>query len=137
MYQPNEFCTVHFDLTSNYNTNTFFLNENRTTVVARFSSAVASTPGQTRKERNIFPSGNRMSRLSRLSRFRSLNQIKFFQNTIWGNRKLRGHPKLFQPFDHPFIYVLISFQKQSWFQVKQTFCSLDEERDCALIRNNM
>lgn len=61
---------------------------------------------------------------SALSRLRPPNKIKFFQNTIWGNRKLGGHPKLFQPFDHPFIYVFISFHKQGWFQVKQAFCKL-------------
>lgn len=58
---------------------------------------------------------------SALRRLRPPNKIRFFfQNTIWGNRKLGGHLKLLHPFDRPFIYGFISFQKQSWFQVQHT-----------------
>lgn len=46
-----------------------------------------------------------MSPLSTLGTFKSQNKIKFPPKHNLANQKLRGHPKLSEPFNHPaYIY---------------------------------
>lgn len=94
----------------------------RRTVLA---SAVSSTPGQMRKERKNFAFRKQEVSTQCPQQIQIPKQNKAFPKHNTVQSEASRPPKAFWTFwSSLHLHLLMSFQKQSWFQVKQAFCKL-------------